>query len=189
MSRLPSLVLGGLLLASPAAAQDVGVTLTNDELTFFDTLTHAPIATVQPPPQTPFSWWLGDAAVSADGTLAYVSRQNGEILVYDLTQSDSQPHAVLTGDTLFIGDVGRPDLLASIGVTADELADMLYESVNRLKELPDETLVYPAHGAGSMCGKALSSETVSTIGEQKQSNPFLRVTTLDQFLGFMGVPG
>ncbi len=76
--------------------------------------------------------------------------------------------AVLTGDTLFIGDVGRPDLLASIGVTADELADMLYDSLtNKLVKLPDETLVYPAHGAGSMCGKNLSKETVSTIGEQK----------------------
>ncbi len=92
------------------------------------------------------------------------------ILVYDLANSDREPLAVLTGDTLFIGDVGRPDLLASIGVTADELADMLYDSItNRLVKLPDATLVYPAHGAGSMCGKSLSKETVSTIGEQKDS--------------------
>ena len=87
------------------------------------------------------------------------------ILVYDLAASSTDPLAVLTGDTLFIGDVGRPDLLASIGVTADELADMLYDSItNKLVKLPDATLVYPAHGAGSMCGKALSKETVSTIG-------------------------
>ena len=92
------------------------------------------------------------------------------ILAYDLKISESQPHAVLTGDTLFIGDVGRPDLLASIGVTADELAEMLYHSIEKLKLLPDETLVYPAHGAGSLCGKNLSDETVSTIGEQKRYN-------------------
>jgi glyoxylase-like metal-dependent hydrolase (beta-lactamase superfamily II) len=76
------------------------------------------------------------------------------ILVYDLKQSDRTPHAVLTGDTLFIGDVGRPDLLASVGVTADELAEMLYHSLHdKLMALPDETLVYPAHGAGSMCAR------------------------------------
>jgi hydroxyacylglutathione hydrolase len=93
------------------------------------------------------------------------------IVVYDLAKSPSEPLAVLTGDTLFIGDVGRPDLLASIGVTADELADMLYDSItNKLVKLPDATLVYPAHGAGSMCGKSLSKETVSTIGEQKKFN-------------------
>lgn len=104
------------------------------------------------------------------------------ILVYDLKKSDKQPHSVLTGDTLFIGDVGRPDLLASIGVTADELADMLYESVNRLKELPDATLVYPAHGAGSMCGKSLSKETVSTIGEQKKFNYALQPMSRGEFM-------
>ncbi|MFM8219462.1 MAG: MBL fold metallo-hydrolase, partial [Planctomycetaceae bacterium] len=83
------------------------------------------------------------------------------VLVFDLQQSDTAPHAVLTGDTLFIGDVGRPDLLASIGVTAEELAEMLYHSLDKLRQLPDETLVYPAHGAGSMCGKNLSQSTVS----------------------------
>lgn len=93
------------------------------------------------------------------------------ILVYDLAKDKAKPLAVLTGDTLFIGDVGRPDLLASIGATADELSDMLYDSLtNKLMKLPDETLVYPAHGAGSMCGKNLSKETVSTIGEQKKFN-------------------
>ncbi len=71
------------------------------------------------------------------------------LLVYDLVQSDRDPHAVLTGDTLFIGDVGRPDLLASIGVTEDELADMLYDSLNnKLLPLPDATLVYPAAWRG-----------------------------------------
>jgi rhodanese-related sulfurtransferase len=103
------------------------------------------------------------------------------ILVYDLAQSGDKPHAVLTGDTLFIGDVGRPDLLASLGVTADELADMLYDSVNKLSRLPDETLVYPAHGAGSMCGKNLAKETVSTIGEQKKFNYALQPMSREQF--------
>lgn len=104
------------------------------------------------------------------------------ILVYDLAKSAAKPLAVLTGDTLFIGDVGRPDLLASIGVTADELADMLYDSLtNKLVKLPDETLVYPAHGAGSMCGKNLSKETVSTIGEQKKFNYALQPMTRAEF--------
>jgi rhodanese-related sulfurtransferase/glyoxylase-like metal-dependent hydrolase (beta-lactamase superfamily II) len=104
------------------------------------------------------------------------------ILVYDLAKSAKEPLAVLTGDTLFIGDVGRPDLLASIGVTADELADMLYESITgKLVKLPDATLVYPAHGAGSMCGKALSKETVSTIGEQKKFNYALQPMSREEF--------
>ncbi|MBY0588843.1 MBL fold metallo-hydrolase [bacterium] len=103
------------------------------------------------------------------------------LVVFDRTHSDTVPHAVLTGDTLFIGDVGRPDLLASIGVTADELAEMLYHSLHKLRELPDTTLVYPAHGAGSMCGKSLSKETVSTIGEQKRFNYALQPMGLDDF--------
>jgi rhodanese-related sulfurtransferase len=103
------------------------------------------------------------------------------LLVFDDAQSSTEPQAVLTGDTLFIGDVGRPDLLASIGVTADELADMLYHSLNRLRALPDSTLVYPAHGAGSMCGKSLSKETVSTMGEQKRFNYALQPMELADF--------
>jgi len=103
------------------------------------------------------------------------------IVVYDTAASDEKPKAVLTGDTLFIGDVGRPDLLASLGVTADELADMLYVSLAKLVKLPDETLVYPAHGAGSMCGKNLSSETVSTMGEQKRFNYALQPMSREEF--------
>ncbi len=103
------------------------------------------------------------------------------LLVYNLRESDMQPHAVLTGDTLFIGDVGRPDLLASIGVTANELAEMLYNSVRRLRELPDATLVYPAHGAGSMCGKSLSKETFSTIGDQKRDNYAMQPMSAEAF--------
>lgn len=110
------------------------------------------------------------------------------LLVYDLEKSAEQPHAVLTGDTLFIGDVGRPDLLASIGVTADELAEMLYDSIhNKLVKLPDETLVYPAHGAGSLCGKNLSDETVSTIGEQKNYNYALKPMSQSEFVKLVEV--
>jgi len=104
------------------------------------------------------------------------------ILAFDLSASETHPHAVLTGDTLFIGDVGRPDLLASVGVTADELAEMLYASIEKLKQLPDDTLVYPAHGAGSLCGKNLSDETVSTIGEQKQYNYALQPMPKAEFI-------
>ena len=95
----------------------------------------------------------------------------------------SQPHSVLTGDTLFIGDVGRPDLLASVGVTADDLARQLFESLhNKLLLLPDDTMVYPAHGAGSSCGKQLSTETVSTIGEQRRTNYALAPMVIDDFV-------
>lgn len=105
------------------------------------------------------------------------------LLVYDLESSDQNPYAVLTGDTLFIGDVGRPDLLASIGFTADELAEMLYDSLTqKLIKLPDDTLVYPAHGAGSLCGKNLSDETVSTIGEQKKYNYALQPMSKEEFM-------
>lgn len=104
------------------------------------------------------------------------------ILVFDLAKEPRNPYAVLTGDTLFIGDVGRPDLLASIGVTADELADMLYESLHeKLLKLPDETLVYPAHGAGSLCGKNLSTDTVSTIGTQRKFNYALQPMSREEF--------
>ena len=84
---------------------------------------------------------------------------------------DPEPYGVLTGDTLFIGDVGRPDLLASIGYSRDELAEKLYDSLHdKLLRLPDATRVYPGHGAGSACGKNLSTETWSTMGEQRLSN-------------------
>ncbi|CAN5491327.1 rhodanese-like domain-containing protein [soil metagenome] len=96
---------------------------------------------------------------------------------------DAAPHGVLTGDTLFIGDVGRPDLLSSVGVTADELARSLYGSLHdQLLTLPDDTKVYPAHGAGSACGKNLSTETVSTIGEQRRTNYALQPMSIDAFV-------
>jgi len=112
------------------------------------------------------------------------------IVVYDLNVSERQPYAVLTGDTLFIGDVGRPDLRVALGWSANDLGGMLFDSLHaKLLALPDESLVYPAHGAGSLCGKAISKETVSTLGEQRRSNyalqpmskeAFIQVVTADQ---------
>ena len=108
------------------------------------------------------------------------------ILVFDLSKDRSRPHAVLTGDTLFIGDVGRPDLRASLGWSASDLGRLLYSSVReRLLPLPDETLVYPAHGAGSLCGKKISKETVSTIGEQRRSNYALQPMSEADFVALV----
>jgi len=105
------------------------------------------------------------------------------ILVFDLRKDSQQPYAVLTGDTLFIGDVGRPDLRASLGWTADALGSHLYDSLHqKLLTLPDATLVYPAHGAGSLCGKQLSSDTVSTLGDQRRFNYALQPMTKEEFI-------
>lgn len=104
------------------------------------------------------------------------------IVVYEHA-GDGVPYGVLTGDTLFIGDVGRPDLLASIGFTRDELADKLYDSLhNKLMPLPDPTRVYPAHGAGSACGKNLSTDLWSTMGDQKETNYALRAADRATFM-------
>jgi glyoxylase-like metal-dependent hydrolase (beta-lactamase superfamily II) len=93
------------------------------------------------------------------------------LVVYDADRSATEPQAVLTGDTLFVGDVGRPDLRVALGWSASDLGGLLYDSLHgKLLALPDAVAVYPAHGAGSLCGKALSQETVSTIGEQRRAN-------------------
>ena len=103
------------------------------------------------------------------------------IVVFE--RHDADPYGVLTGDTLFIGDVGRPDLLSSAVVSADGLARQLYHSLHeQLLTLPDATKLYPAHGAGSACGKNLSTDTVSTIGEQRRTNYALAPMTEDQFV-------
>jgi len=105
------------------------------------------------------------------------------ILVFDLQKDPLKPYAVLTGDTLFIGDVGRPDLRASLGWSASDLGAHLYDSLrNKLLPLPDETLVYPAHGAGSLCGKQLSSDTVSTLGDQRPLNYALQPMSKEEFI-------
>ncbi len=105
------------------------------------------------------------------------------ILVFDLDVSDRDPYAVLTGDTLFIGDVGRPDLRVALGWSAADLGSMLYESLwKKLLPLPDSSLVYPAHGAGSLCGKAIGKETVSTMGEQRRVNYALQPMSKAEFV-------
>ena len=105
------------------------------------------------------------------------------ILVFDLAKDKSNPYAVLTGDTLFIGDVGRPDLRASLGWTANELGGYLYDSLHKkLLKLLDEVLVYPAHGAGSLCGKNLSSDTVSSLSDQRRFNYALKPMSKDEFV-------
>ncbi|MGB5757718.1 MAG: rhodanese-like domain-containing protein [Acidimicrobiales bacterium] len=112
---------------------------------------------------------LGDVELEFRHTPGHTP-ESLSIVVYEHA-GDEIPYGVLTGDTLFIGDVGRPDLLASIGFTRDELADQLYDSLhNKLLTLPDQTRVYPAHGAGSACGKNLSTETWSTMGQQRNEN-------------------
>ncbi len=104
------------------------------------------------------------------------------IVVYEQA-GDAEPHSVLTGDTLFIGDVGRPDLLSSKGVSSEELASLLYDSLHQqLMTLPDATRVFPAHGAGSACGKNLSTETSSTIGEQRTQNYALAPMSKQDFI-------
>jgi len=111
------------------------------------------------------------------------SPESISILVYDDARGGEDPHAVLTGDTLFIGDVGRPDLRAALGWSAEELAGMLYGSLHeKLARLPEETLVYPAHGAGSLCGRNLSTETVSTIGIQRAYNYALAPMSRERFI-------
>ncbi len=111
------------------------------------------------------------------------TRESISILVYDLSDGDSRLQAVLTGDTLFIGDVGRPDLRAALGWSADQLGGMLFDSLHtKLLALPDECLVYPAHGAGSLCGKKISKETVSTLGEQRRSNYALQPMSKEAFI-------
>src|SRR6202046_5366445 len=105
------------------------------------------------------------------------------ILVFDPRKDPTHPHAVLTGDTLFIGDVARPDLRAALGWTANDLGAHLYASLhNKLLTLPDETLVYPAHGAGSLCGKKLSSDTVSSLGDQRRFNYALQPMSKEEFI-------
>lgn len=124
---------------------------------------------------------LGDVTVEFRHTPGHTP-ESLSVVIYEHA-ADAIPYGVLTGDTLFIGDVGRPDLLASIGFTRDELADMLYDSLhNKLMTLPDATRVYPAHGAGSACGKNLSTDLWSTIGDQKQTNYALRAPDKPTFM-------
>jgi hydroxyacylglutathione hydrolase len=108
-----------------------------------------------------------------------------ESTTYLLMDEGGQPHAIFTGDTLFIGDVGRPDLAQKAGsVTKEDLAGWLYDSLrSKIMPLPDNVMVYPAHGAGSACGKSMSSETYDTLGNQKKNNYALRADmTREEFI-------
>ncbi len=108
-----------------------------------------------------------------------------ESTCYLLIDEEDKPKALFTGDTLFIGDVGRPDLAQKVveDLTQDKLAGMLYDSLrNKIMPLPDDIIIYPAHGAGSACGKNMSKETSDTLGHQKQTNYALRDITKEQFI-------
>ena len=124
---------------------------------------------------------LGDVTLEVMATPGHTP-ESISVLVFEHAD-DEVAYGVLTGDALFIGDVGRPDLLASVGVTATELGRMLYDSVQRkLMGLPDAVRVFPAHGAGSACGKNLSTERQSTIGEQRRFNYACQPMSEEQFL-------
>lgn len=127
---------------------------------------------------------LGDVTLEFRHTPGHTP-ESMSVVVYEHAD-DQTPYGVMTGDTLFIGDVGRPDLLASIGFSREELADKLYESLhNKLMTLPDATRVYPAHGAGSACGKNLSTDLWSTIGDQKATNYALRAADKTSFMNLV----
>ncbi len=114
------------------------------------------------------------------------SPESISLLVYDRDIDPDHPHAVLTGDTLFVGDVGRPDLRAALGWKAEDLAGLLYDSLrDKLLPLPDRTVVYPAHGPGTLCGRALGAETFSTMGEQRLLNYALQPMSRDEFIAMI----
>ncbi|MFN8164609.1 MAG: MBL fold metallo-hydrolase [Bacteroidia bacterium] len=121
---------------------------------------------------------LGDCTIRAIHTPGHTP----ESTCYLLLDNSYQEYCVFTGDTLFVGDVGRPDLLDG-KMSSEELAGMLYDSLNKkIKTLPDEVIVYPAHGPGSSCGKNLGKETWSSIGQQKKLNYALQDMTREQFI-------
>ena len=124
---------------------------------------------------------LGEVTLEVMSTPGHTP-ESISILVFE-HPTDEVAYGVLTGDALFIGDVGRPDLLASIGVTAIELGSMLYHSIHtKLMGLPDAVRVFPAHGAGSACGKNLSTERQSTIGQQRLFNYACQPMTEQEFV-------
>ena len=134
----------------------------------------------------------GDALELGNNVLLKVLETPGHtpesisIVVYDLQKNADQAEAVLTGDTLFVGDVGRPDLRAALGWSANQLGGMLYDSLHqKLLALPPETRILPAHGAGSLCGKALGSESSSTIGIQRRVNYALQPMDKESFISLV----
>ena len=131
----------------------------------------------------------GDEISFGDVTLRFLETpghtpESVSILVFDRSLGP-EPQAVLTGDTLFIGDVGRPDLLGA-KMSAQELAGLLYDSLHeKLLKLPDTVAVYPAHGAGSLCGRNISSDTSSSIGQQRRFNYALQPMPREEFIRMM----
>jgi len=123
---------------------------------------------------------IGDVSL----TLLHTPGHTMESSCYLLKDAEGNQHSVFTGDTLFIGDVGRPDLAVKSGeITQHDLAGLMYDSLRKkLMKLQDNVTVYPAHGAGSSCGKNLSSETTSTIGEQKATNYALQPMSKEDFI-------
>lgn len=124
--------------------------------------------------------WSGDTLVPTGAASAAESSLGGGTADEDKIVLAPK---MFTGDTLFIGDVGRPDLIGSKGFTAQQMGEMLYDSLHeKILKLPDETEVYPAHGAGSLCGKSLSKETWSTLGEQRRFNYALQPMSKEEFV-------
>jgi hydroxyacylglutathione hydrolase len=106
-----------------------------------------------------------------------------ESTTYLLADETGKPHCIFTGDTLFIGDVGRPDLAQQGSLTMEDMAATLYDSIySKIMTLPDDVLVYPAHGAGSACGKHMSKETFDTLGHQKEVNYALKTSSKEKFI-------
>jgi len=122
---------------------------------------------------------LGELSITALHTPGHTP----ESTTYLLKDKDGRPHCIFTGDTLFIGDVGRPDLAQKGDLTMEDMASSLYDSLqNKILTLPDHVWVYPAHGAGSACGKSMSKETFDTLGHQKEVNYALRTSSREQFI-------
>jgi glyoxylase-like metal-dependent hydrolase (beta-lactamase superfamily II)/rhodanese-related sulfurtransferase len=122
---------------------------------------------------------IGDLTITALHTPGHTL----ESTTYLLTDENGKDHCIFSGDTLFIGDVGRPDLAQKGNLTMEDLAGMLYDSLNeKIKPLADDVIVYPAHGAGSACGKSMSKETFDTLGHQKEVNYALKAQNKEQFI-------
>ncbi len=116
-------------------------------------------------------------------TVLHTPGHTPESTTYLLTDENGKAHCIFTGDTLFIGDVGRPDLAQQGELTMEDMAATLYDSLHqKIMVLPDDVIVYPAHGAGSACGKNMSKETFDTLGNQKQVNYALKATSKEQFV-------
>jgi glyoxylase-like metal-dependent hydrolase (beta-lactamase superfamily II)/rhodanese-related sulfurtransferase len=116
-------------------------------------------------------------------TVLHTPGHTPESATYLLSDEQGKPYCIFTGDTLFIGDVGRPDLAQQGTMTMEDMAGTLYDSLqNKILTLPDEVLVYPAHGAGSACGKNMSKETFDTLGNQRKVNYALAASSKAQFV-------